>query len=58
MIKKFDDGSYLELRKSDKDEDVVVSLCSLDPNNPNIVSVTSVIIPINDLKELVNKLDE
>jgi len=58
MIKKFNDGSYLELRKSDKEGEAVVSLCSIDPNNPNIVSVTSVIILTKDLKELVGELDK
>jgi len=58
MIKKFDDGSYLELRKSDKAGDAVLSLCSIDPNNPNIVSVTSVIVSVKELKELISELDK
>ena len=58
MIKKFSDGSYVEIKKSNKTGESVLSLCSIDANNPNIVSVTSVVISIEDLKELVSGLDK
>jgi len=58
MIKKFDDGSYLELRRAEKSkEEVVLSLCSIDPNNPNMVSVTSVSLSIGDLQGLIDSLE-
>jgi len=58
MIKKFDDGSYLELRKADNSNEAVLGLCSVDPNNANIVSVTSVVINIEDLQNLINEVSK
>jgi hypothetical protein len=55
MIKKFDDGSYLELRKID-DKNIVISLCSIDPNNSKIISVTSVSLELNDLKTMIEAI--
>jgi hypothetical protein len=57
MIKKFDDGSYLEIKHNDKKSDEsIISLCSVDPNNTSIVSITSVSINKDELIEMVNKL--
>lgn len=56
MLKRFDDGSYLEIKKVDGR--ATVSLCSLDPNDSNVISVTSVTLDINDLKKLIEELDK
>ena len=59
MIKKFNDGSYIELRKADNSPgEVILSLCSIDPNNSKIVSVTSVSIKLEELKSLIDEIDK
>jgi len=59
MIKRFDDGSYLEIKVSAHlSDEVVLSLCSIDSSNNKNISVTSVAIQLEELKLLVDKVED
>lgn len=59
MIKMFEDGSYIEIKKTDNSiDDIVISLCSIDPSNTKIVTQMSVQMKMDDLKELISKMEQ